>query len=47
MILPWSESKGECEVSFEQKITEETKLCFLRYLLFKTYFHVTGVSLFG
>ena len=38
-ILLRSEAKGEHEVSFEQKATEETKLCFLRCLLFKTYFN--------
>ena len=47
VILPRSELNGEHEVSFEQKITEATKLCCLRYLLFKTYFCTTGVALFG
>ncbi len=47
MILPRSEPKSEHEVSFEQEATKETELCFLRCLLFKTYFPLTGVSLFG
>ena len=42
VILPWSEPKGAYEVSFEQEATKETKLCFLRCLLFKAYFYVTA-----
>ena len=37
-ILPRSEPRSKEEASFEQKVTEETKLRFLRYLLFKTCF---------
>ena len=46
VILPRSEPQGEHEVSFEQEETKETELRFLRFLLFKTCFCVTGVSLF-
>ncbi len=45
-IPPRRKSRGEYEASFEQKETEKTKLCFLRFLLFKTCFCVMGVSLF-
>ena len=34
-------------MSFEQKITEATELRCLRYLLFKTHFCITDVSLFA
>ena len=38
VVLPSREAKREHEVSLEQKETEKTKLRFLRFLLFKTYF---------
>ena len=41
VILPRNEPEGAHEVSLEQKATEETKLCFLRCLLFKTHFVCT------
>ena len=47
VIVPRIEPGGEHEVSCEQKITEATEPSSLRYLLFKTYFCITGVSLFG